>query len=356
MFISSFSYKNLISSSTFSNKQISAMKTPWRTLLLFLLQSLPINPAARPAPEENTVNDAWGYLRRFGYLSAKFSGEPCSRRLIESAFARYQSNHGLPHTAGSMSSPRCGVPDSIAGGGSGVFRRFAYFPGQPRWARPKPMRLTYALSPTDVVGYLGRPEVEEAMRRSFARWAKVIPVSFPPAEDYGAADVKIGFYEGDHGDGEPFDGVLGVLAHAFSPESGQLHLDAAERWAVNFSVEASEVAIDLESVITHEIGHVLGLAHSLVPEAVMYPSLSPRIKKIELRIDDIRGIQALYGSNPNFTLSSLIESDTSSSSPSSSSSYSKGRGRISQLSNSRLLGFIMQNCIGVILVMFLTFA
>lgn len=124
--------------------------------------------------------------------------------------------------------------------------------------------------------------------------------------------MRIGFYFGDHGDGEAFDGVLGVLGHAFSPENGRFHLDAAETWAVDFDRERSRVAIDLESVATHEIGHVLGMAHTNVKEAIMYPSLSPRTKKRDLRMDDVLGIQALYGSNPNFTFSSLLESENSS--------------------------------------------
>lgn len=173
------------------------------------------------------------------------------------------------------------------------------------------MTLTYALSHDYMIHTLRLQQIREAFQRAFSRWASVIPVSFIEAEDYDFADIKIGFYSGDHGDGEPFDGVLGVLAHSFSPEIGRLHLDAAETWAVDFGETKSEVAVDLESVATHEIGHLLGLSHSSVKEAVMYPSLKPRDKRADLNIDDIKGVQSLYGSNPHYRSEWSLESDIS---------------------------------------------
>ncbi|KAJ0113395.1 hypothetical protein Patl1_00167 [Pistacia atlantica] len=186
-----------------------------------------------------------------------------------------------------------------------------FFQGNHDWARHVPMKLTYAFSKEYLINYLKISDIKVVFKRAFGKWASVIPVSFIETDDYGFADIRIGFYSGDHGDGEPFDGVLGVLAHSFSPESGKFHLDAAETWAIDFEMEKSPVAVDLESVAIHEIGHLLGLAHSPNKEAVMYATLKPRDKKVDLALDDIQGVQALYGSNPNFTFGSLLESDIS---------------------------------------------
>jgi len=267
------------------------------------------------------------YLSRFGYIKNNdtFSNEFDAN--FESAIIKYQRNLGLQvtgkldsNTVSQMITPRCGVPDTTKTHHHHNHHQnrihnttnFVYFPGKPRWSRDMPMTLTYGFSSDYMIHNLSIREIREAFKRAFTRWSSVIPVSFVESEDYGFADIKIGFYSGDHGDGEPFDGVLGVLAHSFSPEIGRLHLDAAETWAVDFDVTKSEVAIDLESVATHEIGHLLGLSHSSLKEAVMYPSLRPRDKRADLNIDDIKGVQSLYGSNPNFRSQwSSLESDIS---------------------------------------------
>lgn len=54
------------------------------------------------------------------------------------------------------------------------------------------------------------------------------------------------------------------------------------------------VGTDLLQVAAHEIGHVLGLQHSLELGAVMSPFYSFSYP-LQLSVDDKRGIQSLYG-------------------------------------------------------------
>lgn len=52
-------------------------------------------------------------------------------------------------------------------------------------------------------------------------------------------DINIEFAQPiiDHGDGFPFDGPSGTLAHAFYPQQGEIsgdsHFDEAETWTIN---------------------------------------------------------------------------------------------------------------------------
>jgi hypothetical protein len=133
----------------------------------------------------------------------------------------------------------------------------------------------------------------EVIRQAFALWAAQTPLKFTEVSSDSGADIVIGWASGDHGDGDPFDGPGDVLAHASFPnpyDDSQvfLHIDNDEHW-----VNSDTQDVDMLTVAAHEIGHTLGLAHSSVRNALMYPSYSGPHRF--LSEDDIAGVQELYG-------------------------------------------------------------
>ncbi|KAJ9704291.1 hypothetical protein PVL29_002719 [Vitis rotundifolia] len=86
------------------------------------------------------------------------------------------------------------------------------------------------------------------------------------------------------------DGPGGTVAYANTSLTDlTIHFDEEESW----SVGAVGGSVDLKSVATHEIGHILGLEHSQVEEVVMYATFSYGVTK-KLAQDDIDGIGAKY--------------------------------------------------------------
>ena len=80
-----------------------------------------------------------------------------------------------------------------------------------------------------------------------------------------------------------------MLAHAPYPEDGRVHFDEDETFT-----DSTVHGTSLLYIAVHELGHALGLAHSNVPNAVMAPAYSEGMAA-NLRLDDINGIQAIYG-------------------------------------------------------------
>ncbi|MHA2231106.1 MAG: matrixin family metalloprotease [Candidatus Hodarchaeales archaeon] len=156
--------------------------------------------------------------------------------------------------------------------------------------------------------------VEDALYE-WAKYAQITWTETTYANQNRSIDIKWATYS--HGDGKPFDGPDGVMAHAFSPPpdtsetfAGDLHFDDSEVWD-DYCYYWSPT--DLYSIALHEAGHSLGLDHSYNPDAVMYTPFNPYIHCYRsLHQDDIDGIRSIYASRyPSCSIT--VTSPTSSS-------------------------------------------
>ncbi|KAL7145564.1 hypothetical protein ABFS83_07G092800 [Erythranthe nasuta] len=246
------------------------------------------------------------YLHQFGYLdnqnliNLNHAVEPHDDEFndaLESAIKTYQRNYHIAPTGildvptvSKMTAPRCGYPDIVNGintmqpnmgkkysNSENDIHTVSHYtftgPTNPRWPRSK-ANLTYRFLPNT-------PEIAVDPVSGF---------SFSRAQDSSSTDLVIGFFKKSHGDGSPFDGPGGVSAHAASPTDGRLHFDADEEWSDGPAPDT----MDLESIAVHEIGHLLGLAHSDVEAAIMYSCLDYGMSKTYFDADDINGIKDLY--------------------------------------------------------------
>jgi hypothetical protein len=262
------------------------------------LVSLPTVQLGESADGFETIK---GFLTRFGYLGhpKPRAAAPADRRstdLLDEttsiALVKYQAIHGLPlsgvfdeGTREMMSRARCGFPDVDPASG-------VAFSITCTWNRDT---LTYAFDAgtNDVAG----DDEREAVRRAFATWSASVQISFREVGTGDSPDIRIAWTQANCGDANMGGGVL---AHAdYPPGCGYygnalprpLHFDDQEHtWCIG----AVANQYDIETIALHEIGHLLGLAHSSVAGAVMFPTVSANSTNRVLVADDLEGIRRLY--------------------------------------------------------------
>ena len=263
-------------------------------------------PDLEPGAEDPSVVEVQNYLKRFGYFGAGAveAAVPESGRLdavTVRALAELQMRYdvGTPGmldapTKDFMAAPRCGVPDLVG-------RPSIRFATVCAWNR---RNLSYqfgrpgaAMITTDV----SQGVAINAIRRALNTWAnagvgltfRVITGGDIPID----ADIRIEWRPA----ADPDHSMVGnVVAHADFPPGCSvvtqdfpkpLHFDDEDETWVDGAVPGG---LDIETVALHELGHLLGLAHSDVPGSVMWPTVSTNYTLRTLQPDDLAAIRALY--------------------------------------------------------------
>lgn len=171
--------------------------------------------------------------------------------------------------------------------------------------------VTYSLQ-EDASALVDFATVKQTMKAAFAKWQaascadgtpRILVTEGAPAsctkheynQTHGNANLIV-FRDGSW----PYEGSSNTLALTtvtYNLDTGEIYdadmeLNSADN---NLTTSDTQVEFDLLSILTHETGHYLGLAHSESADATMYPAYQPG--NLELRTlsdDDIAGICAIY--------------------------------------------------------------
>ncbi len=230
--------------------------------------------------------------------------------VAEPASAEYQFSNGSSNTSGAL-----------------------------KWAQPgglgSQVVLTYSFTSTVTAGLNGitYAQIRSTVQEALAEWAQYAPLKFVEVPDSGPSFLdgtgyNAGSYPTIRIGAKSIDGQYGALAYAYYPSTnglgGDLVLDTNELW----NTRPGGGRIDMLEVVTHELGHALGLGHETNTTAVMNPVYAGRFSgpgTAFLYQDDINGIRTLYGSGSG-SVEVLGSSSGTGSSGSSGSGSASGSG------------------------------
>lgn len=149
-------------------------------------------------------------------------------------------------------------------------------------------------------GYLKRNDVENVINAACSQYTdKVDTLNLVKIDDEKEADIRFKWRLFNAEDNPlRYDGSGGVLGRG---GTGYVEFDLAERWSTSLNEEdlsdlfdpktwrRGQPVISLYYTALHELGHALGLEHSVDPNDVMSPWYNP--KQVALSTKDIENLQ-----------------------------------------------------------------
>jgi hypothetical protein len=110
-------------------------------------------------------------------------------------------------------------------------------------------------------------------------------------------NVNVVIFRDDDWTYKGIDGTLAKTSVTYDDRTGEIFDADIEVNAAfnNLTVGDKNIAYDLQAIVTHEVGHFIGMAHSPDPDASMYASYAPGTTgPRKLNDDDVAGVCAVY--------------------------------------------------------------
>jgi hypothetical protein len=190
---------------------------------------------------------------------------------------------------------------------------------------PQPSRITYSFMP-DGTSIGGVPSnLQQTLNAKFttanwqaqfaratAAWEKIANVNFSVVSDNGAPLGVSGNLQSDTRFGDIRIGGYAmagnILAFAYLPppanggtSAGDIFLNTSVSWQIDATT------YDLMTVAIHEFGHSLGMNHSAISTAAMWPSYTGA--KEALTADDTAGIRTIYNARQKDSFDAKASND-----------------------------------------------
>ena len=181
--------------------------------------------------------------------------------------------------------------------------------------------------PTSCVSYatnkLGTQDLDPAetravIRKTFQAWSDVPCADGKPASmtfqerepvsckksqyNKSGQNVNVVLFQDDDWKYRGIDGTLAKTSVTYNDETGEIYDADIEVNTANNTVTITDVPnkieYDLQAILTHEVGHFIGIAHSPLPDAVMYASYNPgSTSQRKLTQDDVEAVCNIYPPN-----------------------------------------------------------
>jgi hypothetical protein len=143
-----------------------------------------------------------------------------------------------------------------------------------------------------------------AVAYAFETWESVANIDFVYDPGDANANIVLGWNAID-GAGGTLGATSWVPVNSVRPTWVEIEFDSAENWTANPIVVPDANISNFYATALHEIGHAIGLAHSLIASSIMYPYDG----NITLSSFDVGDIQLLYGPSVQPALATVYGTD-----------------------------------------------